>query len=1332
MRKAILAVVWLSILPGLAAAADQPPTPLTVEQAADAVLAAVKAKDDAALKAVAEKEKPDPWLVADELCFRGEHDAAEAFAKAAPRVDVETLPAYVEAWRRRAPDQAERELLAAMNAALQARTPLKVVEGTAALPVDPGTVIEVRLLHSRGTALRMMRRLGESAAVLRKAADTARALGWLGRAVVLYHESGLSAYQGSSWPDTLTAWGELLAMEGRRGNKAGLATTLGNIGVVHQALGDYAKALSTYERALEQQEALGDRAGAATTLGNIGTIHNVLGDYAKALSTHERALEQQEALGDKAGAARTLGNIGNVHEALGDYAKALSFHERALEQKEALGDEVGAARTLGSIGNVHSRLGDLAKVLASQERALEKQEALGDRAGAAGTRGNIGVAHYALGDYAKALSTLEHALEQLEALGDRAGAATTLGNIGLVHAGLGDYAKALSFHERALEQQEALGDKAGAARTLGNIGIVYDALGDHAKALSTYERALEQKEALGDRAGAASTLGNIGKVHNALGDYAKALSTYERALEQKEALGDKAGAAVMLGNIGVVHEGLGNLAKALSTYERALEQLEALGDKAMAAVTLGNIGNVLASLGDCAEALSTHERALEQQEALGDRPGAAITLGNIGTVHYALGDYAKALSFHERALAQKEALGDKAGAAVTLGNIGSVHYALGDYTKALSFHERALAQMEALGDRAEAAATLGNIGGVHHALGDYAKALSSFERALDQQEALGDKARAAATLVNVGNVHHALGDYAKALSTFERALEKQEALGDRAGAALSLGNIGGAYQGLGDYTQASRFLERSASAARSLRTTPILFLALERLARLHLDADNPSRALAHAREALLATESFLGGLGDEQGATAREQHASLFAVGTLAAAREEDAAGALTFLESGRAGALLDSLGQREVLRWKAEALPPGLREADRDAQAALDLARHAHDRAAKSGNLHDARRAAKALDTATEGVREVTGRIQRELKQQAGLFYPRAKTLHEIQGALEKDQALILYGLCLDEALALILRPDSAQIVNLGKSADVEAACEALDATDKGADPTKALAHLRSQLIAPLKLGQEVKQVLVSPEGPLCFLPFGALFDQTVTMTPSGTTHVFLLNEEHQGVQGILSLGNPDYAGTSEDAQAIYYRGRGLQPLPATKPEVEAIGTTSLLGAEASEAGLREAIKAQKRWKAVHFACHGLIDVERPMLSSLALSRTGDDDGFLTALEVLRMDIPADLAVLSACETGKGRVVKGEGIVGLTRAFMFAGAPRVICSLWKVDDEATKALMIKFYELWNPKEGQSLGAAMALKKAQEFVQSQEKWKHPYYWAAWVLWGLPD
>jgi hypothetical protein len=626
-------------------------------------------------------------------------------------------------------------------------------------------------------------------------------------------------------------------------------------------------------------------------------------------------------------------------------------------------------------------------------------------------------------------------------------------------------------------------------------------------------------------------------------------------------------------------------------------------------------------------------------------------------------------------------------------------------------------------------------------LGDFPKALSTYEQALEEQEALGKKYGAALTLGNLGIVHQKLGDYPKALSIFEQALEEKKALGDKRGAAWVLNNIGTAHHGLGDYKRARRAFEQSARAAKSLRATPLLVSAYGLLARLQLTIGNSARALAAAQKGLTATEKLLGGLGQEQGATARAQHASLFAVGALAAAREEDAAEALTFLESGRAGALLDTLDKREALRWKAESLSPELLRLDQESQATERRARHAYDLVVRRGNRKERRAARQALNDAIEAVHDVAGRIQRELKQPAYLFYPRAKTIEDIEEALEDHQALVLYGLCkvgdgFDEALALVLRPNGERVVSLGKTSDLTEACEALEASGPGAHPAAALDTLRKLLVEPLKLEEDVSQVLISPEGPLCYVPFGALFDQTVAMTPSGTTHVLLLDEERAKGDGILALGDPDYAGVSKGAQAIYYGGHTLSPLPATRKEVEAIGTTTLLGARASEAGFETALPTSKRWRAVHFACHGLIDVERPMLSSLALSSAGEDDGFLTALEVLRMAIPADLAVLSACETGKGKVVKGEGIVGLTRAFMFAGAPRVICSLWKVDDEATQALMIEFYRLWNPKDGsKGMGTAAALKKAQAFVRDHPdhtEWKHPYYWAAWVLWGLPD
>ncbi|MCK6461558.1 MAG: CHAT domain-containing protein, partial [Planctomycetes bacterium] len=174
-------------------------------------------------------------------------------------------------------------------------------------------------------------------------------------------------------------------------------------------------------------------------------------------------------------------------------------------------------------------------------------------------------------------------------------------------------------------------------------------------------------------------------------------------------------------------------------------------------------------------------------------------------------------------------------------------------------------------------------------------------------------------------------------------------------------------------------------------------------------------------------------------------------------------------------------------------------------------------------------------------------------------------------------------------------------------------------------------------------------------------------------------------------------------------------------------RKEAEAVGDVKLLGADATPAGLAGALGQRPRWRAVHLACHGTVDPKRPLLSALVLAPSEGSDGLLSSADLFGLTIPADLVALSACETARGKSYEGEGVVGFVRTIMLAGAPRVLVSLWKVDDEATRALMVKFYELWRTRP-----AAAALREAQHFVASKEEWRHPCYWAAWQLWGLPD
>ncbi len=203
-----------------------------------------------------------------------------------------------------------------------------------------------------------------------------------------------------------------------------------------------------------------------------------------------------------------------------------------------------------------------------------------------------------------------------------------------------------------------------------------------------------------------------------------------------------------------------------------------------------------------------------------------------------------------------------------------------------------------------------------------------------------------------------------------------------------------------------------------------------------------------------------------------------------------------------------------------------------------------------------------------------------------------------------------------------------------------------------------------------------------------------------------------------------VLALGDPVYGLPSVGGMP----GPRMAALPGTGLEAEAFGDVQLLREQATAERLFAALARGQRWRAVHLGCHGMIDRAHPSMSALYVSATPTHDGRIRAADLLRTTIDADVVVLSACETARGTVVRAEGVMGLARAAMHAGATRVIASLWKVDDAATQKLMTEFHA--RLKGGTP--PARALREAQAEVRRQPHWAHPSFWAAWVLWGLPQ
>ncbi|MDF1702437.1 MAG: CHAT domain-containing protein, partial [Planctomycetota bacterium] len=668
--------------------------------------------------------------------------------------------------------------------------------------------------------------------------------------------------------------------------------------------------------------------------------------------------------------------------------------------------------------------------------------------------------------------------------------------------------------------------------------------------------------------------------------------------------------------------------------------------------------------------------------------------------------------------------------------MGNVYEQLGDPERARALFEEAL-DLYGKASSVDKADVLGNLGGLHFHLGDDEVALDYYRQAHDLFEKHEDARGMAGALFGMGRVRKLQGGYKTALEIYEQALDLQD--DDSAAGMRTRCAMAETYLAMGRpddaLAQIHTALEDTGSGA--MRMEHVELLVVHALANLR--KKQPQQAIEKIRRALDLLMEVTAGLADEHVVGVREHRGWIFDAGVAVALRTGRVDLAAEFLEHGRAGALLEALGARGAQRG----LSADLRESATLAAHRVARAHRAYQEARAARRREDLRRADTELREARAAHRALMQRLQRASKRAASVFHPVPDSLADIRAALGPQDVLVLYALLPFQAHALVVtKAAGGRVVWLGNTPDIRAACESLQAgSAEGetgtADAVEArAARLKQLVLDPLELPAGATRLLLSPDGPLCYVPFPLLLkdaDVDVACLPSGTTLRLLAREQARTGKAVLAVGDPQYRIEHQGRSLqVYAEGVPLKPLPATRAEVLAItgpGDMRLLGSYATVRGVAEVAATRPRWRVIHFACHGLIDPRTPTLSSLALTPDGHDDGFLTALEVYGLALPADLVVLSGCNTGRGRFMKGEGLVGLMRAFMCAGTPRVIVSLWKVDDEATRALMTAFHRLWRT---EGLPTATALRRAQAEIRAVPAWRHPRFWGAWVLWGLVD
>jgi len=1029
----------------------------------------------------------------------------------------------------------------------------------------------------------------------------------------------------------------------------------------------------------------------------LGGLRYDTGDRGGALEAYKIALGAFQTSGNRLFEGITLNNAGGVHESQGHYTDALKVYQQALAILREVGNQVGESTTLNNIGGVYYDQGRYGEALEALQQSLAIARDIGDRTGEGITLNNVGKVYSSQGRNAEALEVYQQALAILREMSDQAGELSTLSNISEVYYHQGRYMEALELWQQALAVAREAGDRAGEGNMLNSIGSVYYAQGRYAEALEIWQQALVIRRELDDRTGEGDTLTGIGEVYVSQGRYAEALGVFQQALVIRREVGDRHGEGTTLHDIGVAYYDQGRYGEALDFLQQALAIAREVGDRHGEGNSLTGIGGVHASQGRYAEALEVLQQALAIEREVGDRAGEGYALAGIGPVYYAQGRYAEALEIWQQALVMLREVGDRAGEGAMLNNIGGMYYHQGRYPEALKAYQQALAIRREVGDRAGEGTTNNNIGLVYSGQGRYTEALEYYQQALAIAREVDDRASEGTTVNNIGGVYYDQGRYGEALEVLQQALAIAREVGDQVGEGATLHSIGSAYQRQGESDQ----------------------------------------ALAYYEQAMEVFESVRAVAGSEAGrAGFIAQHAGLYdrAVG-LCHEQSQDAE-ALHTSERARARAFLDSMATGYVeLSDNAIA---DLLAREQETYAVRQTAQDALVRARAQQPLDP--QLVTDLETQLSQVEEeyatALAAIEARGDQLAALVPGRSRVLDlpQVQALLDEQTTLVSFWILENQTLTFVIARDSFHTVAL----DVSWEDLITQISDFRSFPNLEIAYppsamtLYAELIAPLKEYLTTPHLAIVPHGVLHYLPFAALTDgqryllddYVITYLPSASVLPFI--QENTGHTGGLPLilGNPAIADFDTTASLATERD-SLGPLPFAEQEAKAIavlyGTEARTGTAATESVVRE---RAGEVNLLHLAAHGRYNPIAPLSSLVALAPDKTNDGWLTVAEIYGLGLrKADLAVLSACETQVGKLSAGDEVVGLTRAFFFAGTPTVIASLWSVDDRSTGLLMERFYTHLRA----GMGKAEALRQAQLEVRTE--YPNPYYWSAFVLSG---
>lgn len=843
-------------------------------------------------------------------------------------------------------------------------------------------------------------------------------------------------------------------------------------------------------------------------------------------------------------------------------------------------------------------------------------------------------------------------------------------------------------------------------------------------------------------------------------------SVYSQIAAEYGSKSDLATALYILANM---HLFQNNYETAIIYLDKSVRLAEEVGDKKLMINALYRGAVMKRSTGNYEQALADAEKCLKLCVELGDKNNGAKARLELGAATYMLGDYARSLKYYEDSKTAFQEIDFKVGVQTALDAIGAVYGAQRNYAQAVNYFKQSIALAESINNKEGIALSTNNLGVIHFFQGDYQGALESYRKSLEIAEEIGDKNTIALNLNNLGIAHFARGDDAKSLEYSRKSLALAEQIGDKERISESLNNIAKTHNRTGDLAEARVSVERAIAVAQQIKQW-------ERLWEGHITAGKVYSALKrfdkagyHFDQAILILERLRSRVAGE------EKSKSLFLSDKVTPYHRM-----IDLLQS--EGRTIEAFGYAE--KAKGRVLLDVLRGAK---SKIIDLM--------TDGEKNEDRKLKKAVSVlmveilAEENkekpdqklLNDLTQRLQKARQKEEDFLTriyaanPGVKrrdatastiTLRRANDLLKNQSAATLEYVWAEDYVGLFV------VTADDKSEQPMIRYFQLDVSPKDLKKrienfVKAVTERRANFDV---LGRDLFEILVAPAAreiagktALCIIPDGLIWKVPFQALQNGDKYllenhaVFLapslsvLDESRKfaarlvkPVGELLAFANPKFSVKAENRQEVAgrenERGKKLTPLPEAENEGRAIarmykGRSRLY----TRSGAQESrFKSEAgEYKVLHLATHGFLDDASPMFSYLVLApnlANQDEDGLLTANEIMSLELNADTAILSACETALGEYRAGEGVIGMTWAFLAAGVPTIVSSQWSVETLSTTQLMTEYHRVLKNSRlnsGSADGAAKAeaLRRAQLKLLKNEKYSLPYYWAGFNVIG---